>query len=873
MTDGSRARGMQRRRYPKTGADRLLHALLALVIVGSALALGAVHVPVILVLAVVTAAMTALALRVAPPQDWFEFLRSPIGLGLGLAAFSVLQAVPMPIGILRWIAPDNADIWTRSLIAFGEAGPTWASLSLDPGASVVEGLKWLIYSGVFACANLLARRRGRAGGVALVFASGVAMALVTVAHGLAGATKVYGFYSPHFSAAPWHVAPLLNPNNLAGYLNLAAMCGLALLLSRQTEVPRWLAALGTTLVGATVVIAASRGGLLALLLGVAFLAVLVALGPESGTESTLPKRTAALSLALATAGGALFGILGSTRETWGELYDKNILKIRMLAWAKPMIRNHAWLGIGRGAFESVFPAYRVYSEHIVFTHAENFPAQWMSEWGVPVAVAAMGGFAWFLRPAIIGLRRSILAAGVAVGIGILLLQNLFDLGLEVSSICIALAVAFGSIWGGWDRSVPSWRLSEDAEVPSASVTSWSVIGGTLALAAAAIFPFNSFHEVAQDRDDIHDMFRSWVADRTVAQTGRLREALHSAMTRHPAEPYFPLLRAQMVWLAGNRESPLPALARSLERASQNGRAHLLLAEILASRRATSQARLELRLAVVDEPAMALVAAPIAVKVSGTPDELLEAVPAGEKGVSMIAILYRLVPEEMKLPLLQELLRRDPENATGHMFQADYLIGELGREDPSASCADERRVVCEQELERSAATLGRLDPRSSRADQYRARLLIANGKAEEAEALLAARCRQTDDVASCQFLRARAAAALKGNPENLQRAARELLRVACASADQCASTATVIGELMAGRGEWGSALSYFKRACQDDPSEDRWIRLADAAAKVGFHAQAADALDKVAQLRGGADTALRARIAAERNHAMGIVLHQ
>jgi hypothetical protein len=56
--------------------------------------------------------------------------------------------------------------------------------------------------------------------------------------------------------------------------------------------------------------------------------------------------------------------------------------------------------------------------------------------------------------------------------------------------------------------------------------------------------------------------------------------------------------------------------------------------------------------------------------------------------------------------------------------------------------------------------------------------------------------------------------------------------------------------------------------KQEPTEGRWIRIADAAAQVGAHGQAADALEKVARLRGGGDETLRARIRTERNNAMG-----
>jgi uncharacterized protein HemY len=149
--------------------------------------------------------------------------------------------------------------------------------------------------------------------------------------------------------------------------------------------------------------------------------------------------------------------------------------------------------------------------------------------------------------------------------------------------------------------------------------------------------------------------------------------------------------------------------------------------------------------------------------------------------------------------------------------------------------------------------------------------MANGKPEQAEALLASRCSQVDDAVSCHYQRAAAAAAVRGKPEVFHAAVRELQQVACGSANECAATATAIGDMLAARGEWGTALTYYKRACTDDPNESRWVRLADAATKVGSHGQAADALEKVAQQRGGVvDAALRARIEAERGRAIGIV---
>src|SRR5262249_31967167 len=143
-----------------------------------------------------------------------------------LAWFTLMQTIPMPMRWLQAIAPANADVWERCLLPLGEAAPRWAPISLDPGASLVEVLKWTTYAAAFATASAVAARHGAAWGVLAVFGAAVAAAFTTLGHGLIGATKVYGLYQPTFPALAWHVGPLLNPNNLAGYLNLGALSGL-----------------------------------------------------------------------------------------------------------------------------------------------------------------------------------------------------------------------------------------------------------------------------------------------------------------------------------------------------------------------------------------------------------------------------------------------------------------------------------------------------------------------------------------------------------------------------------------------------------------------------------------------------------------------
>jgi hypothetical protein len=335
----------------------------------------------------------------------------------------------------------------------------------------------------------------------------------------------------------------------------------------------------------------------------------------------MPASTRGLLLVVgaALAAGAVFAALGGTRETWAELYDKNLSKVRMLAWAKPMIANHFWLGVGRGAFETVFPAYRTDTGSVLYTHPENFPAQWMTEWGVPVALVTMLFLAWSLRPSVLP-KRSTVSTAMLAGVVVLIFQNLFDLGVEVPGVAIPLAATMGGLVGAGLRA--RGRGSNSDTIPSSSSflrLRTLMIAGSLAIGVIAVGPLESLRDATTERDELHGRLSAWSKNRVPAERAALRRDLREAMLRHPAESYFPLLSAELAWAARD-ETPFPAIARSLERASVNGAAHLLLGQILVTQKRMPQARLELRLAIHDDGSLVYAAAPLAIRASSSVDE-------------------------------------------------------------------------------------------------------------------------------------------------------------------------------------------------------------------------------------------------------------
>lgn len=844
------------RRVPRTAIDRAIAALLGLVVMGSALAIGTVHLPVLLVvgLLAVASAVLSLAEGAARPSG-------PVIVLLALSAYTLLQALPLPMNWLGFLAPHNAEVWRRALFPFHEHGPVWASLSLDPGASSVEALKWLVYAAVFTTAAFVSSRRGATYGIAVVFATGAVVALATVAHGLVGARRVFGLYQPHFTPAPWHVGPLLNPNNLAGYLNLAALSGLGLMLSRRVIAPTWAIGLGVAMIIGVDVTSASRGAVALLPFGICLFALLLRGSVLSDKRGNRPTRAVAWLLGTAVGGGLLLALLGGTAATWRELYDKSVDKILLLDWAKSMITAHPIFGIGRGAFESVFSAYRTEPGHRIYQYAENFPVQWVAEWGLPVGVAALGSLAWFFRPGVLGARRSVVAAGAWVGIAILALQNLADVAFEVPGVMIALAATLGSLWGDASR-----RGLPKVDISATSAKSrWPHAFAAFGVGAIVLAACFGRHSVGQDRADVFDRYAGGAGAKSPAKLAALRGELHAAMLRHPAEPYFSIIGALAASVAHD-QNPLPWLGRALERGRTNGATHLLLAQVLARRGHRGQALLELRLAVRHDPTLTRSAASLATHWTHDYPSLLRAVPPGKPGASMLealgSSLSASADREVRWRLLTDALTREPQLSRARAEIGFDLISDLEAGRKSFRCGGKRRSECIARVEQNARILARETPHNSSAVRLRARLLLLSGRPRAAYNLLVAGCPSVKDRSTC-LLTCLQAAILTKSPSDISSAASQYLASRCDTAERCATAAGLVGNLLASHGEPGEALTYYARAAREAPTEERWLLVARTASRIGAHAQALGALRRAAKAGNGASRELEQQIEQER----------
>jgi hypothetical protein len=832
-----------------------IQILVACATVGSVLGIGGAVFAVVLVIALLAFSAAVLTAVHAYREGRAIQIGAFATVCAVLAAFTLLQACPLPVALLRVIAPNNEDIWARALLPIGGAAPRFAPISLDPGATCAEALKWATYGAVYYAAKGIAETRTARFGLSLVFVSGVAVAAATIGHGLLGLTSVWGIYKPNFLVASWHVGPLLNPNNLAGYVNLAIMCGLGLLLSERPSPLKVLVAAGVALLVAVAVISASRAGFVLLPVGVV---ALFLLQQRSRRGLSLREPTTYLGL-IALGSGLVLALIGSTEQTWKELYDKNLEKLEMVVWARPMIRDHTWFGVGRGSFESVFPAYHLGPNNHVYAHIENFAAQWITEWGVPVGLATIVALAIELRPS--AAARGISARAARIGVAMLLVQNFFDLAFEMLGVCVAVAVVLAS-----SRTASRAPDGPRPRIARAAAASFACVAAVASFVAASAF---GWHPVAPERASLHDESQRF-SDQLAEHASDLRAKLVTAIRRHPADPYFPLLGATLAFRVHD-QNPIPWLQRALERGEGNSRAHLLLAEVLAAMGARSQALIELRMAAEIEPTLVPLTAQYALENTSNFSHLLYAVPDGPLGAQMfdaLANLSKATAPELSERLDAAAIERADVVVGPHRRAAERLLLVISSPDdkPCGSKED-----CIAVAEKHIAALERIAPSSIEAPRLRAMLFLRTDQSAKAEAVLLEACGRVTERVMCLSQRAEIEAS-RGDLVAFDTTGRELLSESCMEARRCADTATWLGDIRGRFGHWSAASLLYERAAREDPTDARWIKAAEAASRAGAHARAADDFERVAR-RGGGGAELKERIEGERAKAARGLLDQ
>lgn len=795
--------------------------VIALVVCLSALALGGAHVYVVLAGAGLVLGAGVLSyidgsLKRVPGPAWVL---------LGLGAYTLVQSAPLPLAVLRVMSPHAADVWARALVPLREP-VTFGSMSVDPGASSVEAAKWCSYAIAFSLAAGFGRRAGASPVSWLIFGSAMLVAAATLGHSLVGATSVFGVYTPRLGVGADQIGPILNSNCLAGFLLLGCLSGFGLMLGARDAITRWLWALGVGMLATAVVLAGSRGGVVALGAGIFAFAIYLARSRDPRILRAKWQFFAALSGAMIAC--LVFAML-AVRDSWFSLSDRDVSKLRMGMWIVPLLKDYPLFGVGRGAFDTAFPEYKQTADNLVYANPENIVAQWFSEWGIAASCVSALVLAWQFRPSRIRISKHVTSAGALIGVGALILQNLVDFSLELFAHGMAVSVVLGSCWGQRWRTQANDR--EGADVRNARAL--LALGG-IALCGACIRGGNP---VAFERLELQDDYQH-LAVNEPEQVSEFRQHLRAAMLRHPAEPYFARLGA-LVSLRTGRDDALAWVSRALERCPVDSRTHWLLANALARHGKVAQALLEARLAVEYDAAMSEAVGRTVVQWTSKLEDIRRAAPRGRAGARVKLWAAASLPDakrDWREVLAREAVQQDPKLVRAHLALAEELLAH----------SDIQNAVDTRELFGAADAVDRLAPDSAEGSELRARVSIRLQQFVEARRALESRCPGLPDLQQVRCWKALLSIALaQKDPDFVAAAADRLVKAACVIDADCDGALISAGDSESSVGRGDRALAHYEEAVRRNPSLPGLLRVADSAAGVGDLGLAARALAQAA----------------------------
>jgi len=351
-------------------------------------------------------------------------------LGLWLL-FLLLQWVPLPAQIVRFLSPRAADLHAAANYIAGERSLT---LSVDPHASFVFWLKHCAYAIAFAMTLLLVHGRTR-----LVLLCGVIVAcgLVQAFYGsflhLARIDfAVLGMPIPHSSQAS---GSFVNRNHLAGLLEMCLAVGIGLMVAQLEDRPRrsWNEFLRDT---ATLLL--SGKAMLRLMLVIMVVALVMTrsrMGNTAFFSSMLvagalglalsrqaPRGTVLLIASLVVIDIALIGAWFGVEKTVQRITETTVQNVEERVdpsvYAVKIIEDYPLVGTGGGTFYTTFTRYRGHDIPGYYDHVHNDYVQYLAETGILGAVPFGLLIVASLACAILAQarRRDPLARGVAFGV-------------------------------------------------------------------------------------------------------------------------------------------------------------------------------------------------------------------------------------------------------------------------------------------------------------------------------------------------------------------------------------------------------------------------------------------------------------------------
>ncbi len=737
---------------------------------------------------------------------------------LVFVAVPFLQSIPLPLNARKHLDANGTALLQDDPLTAGKAWP----LSLDPPSTRVDVGRAALALMAFMVGYHLVSGKSRRHLLTHVIAGvGVVAVVIGLGHRIAGVNKVYGLFNT--SPRPLLVGPFVNPNHNAEFLELAAFVCVACSFQRRSALNRigWL--VGAVLCAGGAAATLSRGSVLALGAGIlAFGALHYFAGSRSGTST----RRASLIWAGAFLGLIVVGAvaLGADRLVERFKVDEVTTDVRLRLWwdALKVFAAHPF-GIGRGAFDRVYPIYRGLKMPfpLRFAFVECEPLQLLVDCGWFFSALFVAAGALMIAMVVRLGRRDDIEAALLAGLFAVAVHNVVDFGLETLGVLLPFSAIAGAVLG---RS----RASASDTPPSATKR-WAVVA-TAALALG--------FGVASTASGTADNFDA-LLKRPMTVDAR-RTLLQRAERAHPLDYFYALEMGRVDPLKAPPGQPSPRLHdlnRALRLCPTCETVHLEVARNLWRLGLRSQSLLEWRTAVALQPQLFLPGIGELFAAGATPQQL--AAVASADPARMIELVAFLNARGRRTESFAVL---DQADALGVSREESLLARATLQLDPAHPRVDDAAKTLQ--------ALRALGVQNARLAVLQARLEIASRGAEGADTALELLDRAADrfpDDLPVQNERLQIVQRFKkwsAAERSLEGFKMALYRKYGVATDAHLWNARIQGEL----GHWAKAIDEYRIALSDRPDDiSLWIELGRGAETAGRYEVARDAYAQAERL--------------------------
>ena len=408
-----------------TRLNKLSFFLICATVVFTTLAYGTVHQPIIAFFYVMVMVIALLWATDCLTSGMFRFSRNLLQVPLLLFGFYALVQT-IPFGTIA--EADGISAIPRTI-------------SVEPFATKLTALHiFALY--IFFAVSLVyldsAARLRRMVTVITVF--GFAYAFYAILQSVLSPEKIYGIYAPR-SAMPF--GSFVNRHDFAALMEMAISIPLGLIFAGAVQRDkRLLYVVAIALMGTSLLLSGSRGGLVALLAEI--MIVILVTTRAKGRRNLVLKAALSVSLLITAVGGAIF-VGGDTSLT--RISEKanstDVSSSRTEIWGTTLkiISNHMPFGAGIGAFPQAYTPFDPSSGRERVEQAHNDYLQVLADAGIVGLILGILFLFWFFRDGLRntkvtnGFRRGV-ATGAFAGCFAILIHSLFDFVLHITALSV-----------------------------------------------------------------------------------------------------------------------------------------------------------------------------------------------------------------------------------------------------------------------------------------------------------------------------------------------------------------------------------------------------------------------------------------------------